>query len=194
MKKTTLIMIASASMLFAAPAMNAMPMQGKGMKQMTQGKKCCKKKRMKNKMSQRKMDSPFLIKHGLPHMSKMIMPYLNEPAFNVTAEQKKKLAEVRKSTISVIMELKPKVIALRKEIISASQAGVSLDKLKDKVAKLALLESTATLTHLKCIEATKAILTKDQMYFLLTNKNKGMNHGKRAMKQNKCKKKCMKKQ
>ena len=67
------------------------------------------------------------------------------------------------------MEAKPKVMALRKEIVKSSQAGVSSDNLKDKVAELALLEAAATMTHLKCIESTKAILTKDQMYFLLTN-------------------------
>ena len=38
-------------------------------------------------------------------------------------------------------------------------------QLKDKVAELALVEAAATMTHLKCIESTKSILTKDQMYF-----------------------------
>ena len=137
-----------------------------------------KKKMMKKKM---KMNSPFLIKHGLPHLTKMIMPYMNDPAFNLTAEQMFQLAKVRKTTMSAIMEAKPKVMALRKEIIQASRAGVSSDKLKDKVAELALLEAAATMTHLKCIESTKAILTKDQMYFLLTNKSRKMNHGKKQM-------------
>lgn len=182
-------MIASVSMLFATPGMGSGTMQGKGMKQMDQEKKCCKKKRMKNKMAQGKMNSPFLIKQGLPHLSKMIMPYLDDPSFNLTAEQKVKLAEVRKSAMTTVMEIKPKVMALREEIISASKSGVSLDVLKEKVAKLALLESSATLTQLKCIEATKAILTKDQMYFLLTNK--GERSGKRSMQQKRCKK-CIK--
>ena len=196
-------MIASASMLLAAPAVNntsantgpqkGMFIMGKGQGGGMNMKNCkCKmsqkgqgmrggqmqKKMMRQKM---KMNSPFLIKHGLPHLTKMIMPYMNDPAFNLTSEQKFQLAKVRKATMSAIMEAKPKVMALRKEIVRSSQAGVSSDKLKDKVAKLALLEAAATMTHLKCIEATKAILTKDQMYFLLTNKNRKMNHGQKKM-------------
>ena len=204
MKKTTLLMIASASMLLAAPAVNNTTATNntpqKGMYIMPKGQgggmnmKNCKCKMSKqgqgmnsNKMKKRmmmqkmKMKSPFLIKHGLPHLTKMIMPYMNDPAFNLTAEQKFQLAKVRKTTMSAIMEAKPKVMALRKEIVKASQAGVSSDKLKDKVAELALLEAAATMTHLKCIESTKAILTKDQIYFLLTNKSKRMNHGQKKM-------------
>jgi len=190
-------MIASASMLLANPAANtAMNQTGtqKGMFIMGKGqapgmgmKNCkahcktgqsMKKTMMKRKM---KMNSPFLIKHGLPHLTKMIMPYMNDPAFNLTAEQKQQLAQVRNTTMTAIMEAKPKVMALRKEIVKSSQAGISPDKLKDKVAELALVEAAATMTHLKCIESTKAILTKDQMYFLLTNKNKKMNHGQKKM-------------
>ena len=204
MKKTTLLMIASASMLLAAPAVNTAVNNApqKGMYIMTKGQgqgggmnmKNCKCKmskqgqgmnsnKMKKKMMMQKMktNSPFLIKHGLPHLTKMIMPYMDDPAFNLTSEQKFQLAKVRKTTMSAIMEAKPKVMALRKEIVRASQAGVSSDKLKDKVAELALLEGAATMAHLKCIESTKAILTKDQMYFLLANKNKKMNHGKKQM-------------
>ena len=191
MKKTTLMMIASISMLFAAPAMDTnMNIQGKGMKLMQNCKyKSTKmgkgmhgnKMIMKKKMRKNKMNSPFLIKHGLPHLSKMIMPYLNNPAFNLTADQKEKLTKVRVNTMGVIMEIKPKVIALRKYIVNASTSGISSEDLKEKVVELALLESTATMAHLKCIEETKTILTKDQLLFLLVNKNKNMKHGKKSM-------------
>lgn len=186
MKKITLIMIASAAMLFATPGMN---MDGQGMKQMKQGKKYCKKKYQYNKMRQTKINSPFLIKHGLPHLNRMIKPYLNDPNFNLTSEQKFELAKVRITSMSAIKEAKPKITALRNEIIKDSQKGVSVEKLKPKVAELALLESTATLIQLKCIESTKEILTKDQLYFLLVNKNKNAKCGK----SNKCKKACKRK-
>ncbi len=189
MKKITLIMIASASMLLASPVANttaptaakAMYIMNKGQANMPHMKqnKMMKKKMMKQNM---KMNSPFLIKHGLPHLTKMIMPYMNDPAFNLSAVQKEQLSKVRATTMSAIMEAKPAVMALRKEIVRSSQAGVSPDQLKDKVAKLALLEAAATMTHLKCIESTKAILTKDQLYFLLANKNKKMSHGKKQNK------------
>lgn len=198
MTRITLMMIASAAVLLAQPAMetNNQPMimtktygvspmmRGQGM---SANKMMMQKNMMKGNMAKKKMNSPFLIKHGLPHLSKMIMPYMNDPAFNLTADQKEQLSKVRITTMTAIMEAKPKVMALRKEIVNASASGVSAEELKDKVAKLALLEAAATMTHLKCIESTKAILTKNQLYFLIANKNKKMNHGKKGMMGNKCK-------
>jgi len=210
MTKTALMMIASASVLFAQPALdnNNQPKKGMVIMTKTQGTspmmrgqgmngnrmmmhKNMKKGQMVNKKM--RMNTPFLIRHGLPHLTKMLMPYMNDPAFNLTAEQKKQLAIVRSTTMNAIMEAKPKVMVLRKEIVNASSAGVSAEELKDKVAKLALLQAAATMTHLKCIESTKAILTKDQLYFLLANKSKKNNHGKKrnmgnkTMMGNKCK-------
>ena len=202
MKKITLAMIASASMLLAAPAANNTStnngmylMAKKGQENSMNMKGHCKCKmahgmqrnRMKHKM---KMNSPFLIKHGLPHLTKMVMPYLNDPAFNLTSDQKEQLAKVRKETMSAIMEAKPKIMALRKEIVNASMAGTKAKALEEKVAKLALLEAAVTMTHLKCIENTKSVLTKDQMYFLLANKNK-MKHTKKKMMRGKGHKKMM---
>lgn len=167
-----------------------MPVQAAMVKARAQGqmqgmkcgnKKCGGKKMMKANKMKKQMNSPFLIKHGLPHLTKMVMPYLNDPAFNLTTEQKAKLAKVRMTTMKAIMEAKPEIMALRKEIVDASVSGTSSEALKDKVAKLALLEAAATMTHLKCIEATKEILTKDQLFFLLANKNKKMNHGRKPM-------------
>lgn len=194
-------MIASASILFAQPALDNNNQPKKGMLIMTKthgvtspamrgqgmnANKMMHQKKMKRKMAKMKMNSPFLIKHGLPHLTKMIMPFMNDPAFNLTAEQKEQLAKVRATTMSAIMEAKPKVMALRKEIVNASSAGASAEELKDKVAELALLQAASTMTHLKCIESTKAILTKDQLYFLLANKNKKMKHGKKGMMGKKC--------
>jgi len=206
-------MIASASMLFANPAVVATPTtsaqpaapsaataqttqpvivqermiitkgQGTGMGMM-KNQKCnmmhnkMNKRMMKNKM---KMNSPFLIQHGLPHLTKMIMPYMNDPEFNLTDAQKAKLLNVRKNTMPVVMKAKLAVKQLRSEIVKASTAGVPSKQLEEKVAKLALIQAEATMAHLKCIEATKEILTKDQMYFLLTNKNKNKNHAKKQM-------------
>ena len=184
MKKTTLLMITSATILLAAPG-DGMPMQGmRGQGKGMMNPKC---KMMHTKMTKKKMNSPFLIKHGLPHLTKMIMPYLNDPAFNLTATQKEKLAEIRKETIGTIKQLKPEIMQLKKEIVSASNSGTSADSLKSKVEKLADLEAKATMVHLKCIEKTKNILTKDQLLFLLAKKNKMKNmKGQKKMKMMKC--------
>jgi len=197
MKKTTLIMIASAAMLFAAPPADMVPMQGKGMKQgmkqMMPGKKCNRNMNMKKKMRSKRMNSPYLIKRGLPHLTKMVMPYLDNADFALTAEQKTKLAHVRKETMGAIMKIKPEILALEKTIVTAGKMGTHAEDLQKKVARLAVLQAQATMTHLKCIEETKNILTKDQLLFLLSQKNRNMKHGQKPMKQKKCKK-CIKRQ
>lgn len=183
-------MIASATMLLAAPATETnVTMQGKGMGQkMAQGQGMqrmqgmhCKKMMRRQGMAKRSMNSPFLVKHGLPHLTKMIMPYMNDPDFALTAEQKEQLSKVKKETMGAIMRIKPEVISLRKEIVNGSTSGKSATDLKEQVDKLAALEAEATMTHLKCIEETKAILSKDQLFYLLSHKNKGMRHGKKMM-------------
>ncbi len=190
MKKTTLLMIASATMLLAAPTTETdMATQGRGMgAKMGQGQGMMmhgKKMMCRKGVAKKAMHSPFLIKHGLPHLTKMMMPYMNDPDFALSAEQKGQLAKVRKETMSTIKKIKPEVIALRKEIISSSTSGKSAAGLKEKVEKLASLEAEATMAHLKCIEETKAILSKDQLLYMLSHQNRGIKHGKRMMRQSK---------
>ncbi len=172
MKKIALITIASSVLLLASPAMERNMMgQGKGLGQggnmMHMGKHMAKKR----------MNSPFLITHGLPHMTKMVMPFLDDPAFALTAEQKEKLSKVRSKTMGTIAEVKPEVMSLKKEIVNASTSGTSAADLKDKVEKLASLEAAATMAQLKCIEETSNILTKNQLLYLLANQKKNKMHG-----------------
>ncbi len=124
------------------------------------------------KMHKMRMNSPFLIKHGLPHLTKMVAKSWDDPKLALTADQKAKLMEVRKTTMSGVKKLKPEVMKLRKEIIEASKAGTKADALKAKVEKLASLEAEATMVHLNCIDSTKAVLTKAQ-YDYLMQKRKG---------------------
>ena len=139
--------------------------------------KCGGKMQMKKKMMKKKMmmNSPFLIKHGLPHLTIDVMRNWDNPAFALTAEQKEKLTTVKKETMGTVKKLKPEVIALRKEIVQASTSGTKAADLKEKVDKLASMEAEATMVQLSCIEKTKDILTKDQLLFLLSNK--GKQHG-----------------
>lgn len=167
MKKIALASIATLTMIFAAPNTGMMGGQGQGAHM-----KCSGKMQMKKKMMQKKMNSPFLIKHGLPHLTKDVMRNWDNPAFALTAEQKEKLTAVRKETMGAVMKLKPEVMALKKEIVQASTSGTKAADLKEKVTKLASMEAEATMVHLNCIEKTKEILTKDQLLYLLANKNK----------------------
>jgi len=169
MKKTVFVSIATLSLLLAAPnaAIGMSDGQGQGT-QMKHGSKM----QMKKKMLKRKMNSPFLIKHGLPHLTRDVMRNWDNPVFALTAQQKEKLTAVRKETMGRVKKLKPEVIALKKEIVQASTSGTKASDLKEKVNKLASMEAEATMVHLNCIEKTKEILTKDQILFLLANKNK----------------------
>jgi len=199
MKKIALASIATFSMLLAAPNAGMMGGQGQG-PQMKAGCKCMKsggKMGMKQKMMKKKMNSPFLIKFGLPHMTKMVKMNWNNPAFGLTAEQKQKLMAVRKETMSAVMQLKPEVMRLKKEIVQGTLSGAKAADLKEKVNTLALKEAEATMVHLNCIEKTKEILTKDQLFFLIAKKSmmhgmkgkmmkKGMGQGKGMMMKMKC--------
>jgi len=183
MKKIALASIATFSMLLAAPN-GAMMMGGQGGPQMKAGCKCMKsggKMGMKQKMMKKKMNSPFLIKQGLPHMTKMVKMNWNNPAFGLTAEQKQKLMAVRQETMGAVMKLKPEVMMLKREIVQGTLSGAKAADLKEKVSTLALKEAEATMVHLNCIEKTKEILTKDQLFFLLANKKNKMSGMKRKM-------------
>ena len=197
MKKTVMMMVASAGMLMAAPGMmmgqgmNGMQSPCKGMmKQGGMKGKSCQCGSKKSMMHKKKMNSPFLIKHGLPHMTKMVKQYMNDPAFNLTADQKVKLMTIAQETMGAVKRIKPEVMQLKKQIVKATTAGATAASLKAKVEKLAALEAEATMVHLNCIEKTKAVLTKDQLFFLLANKNKKSKHGM-GMKKKKCKSKMM---
>jgi hypothetical protein len=169
MKKIALVSIATLSMLLAAPNVGMMgPHMKCGSGNMA----------MKKGMMKKKMNSPFLIKYGLPHLTKSVMQNWKNPAFALTAEQKEKLAALRKETMGSVIKLKPEVMALKKEIVQASTSGAKTADLKEKVDQLASLEAKATMVHLNCIEKTKEILTKDQLLFLLANKNR--QHGMRG--------------
>lgn len=185
MKKIALVIFASATLLLAESATNTPPTapqqdtnmqqgmqagmgQGRGM---GEGRGKGQGRGMGKPMGQNNMNSPFLIKQGLPHMTKLIMRHIDDKSFGLTPDQKEQLAKVRTATIDSIQEITPQVIALRDEIVKASTSGTPAAELKEKVEKLAALEASATMTHLKCIEDTKAILTKDQLLYLLVNKN-----------------------
>ncbi len=168
MKKIVLTSIAALSMIMVSAQAEGMKCAagkcGTGMsKPMKQGGMMHKAK----KMHKMRMNSPFLIKHGLPHYTKMLMKSWDDTKLNLSEDQKAKLLKVRKATMSSIMKLKPEVMKLRKEIVQAARSGAKTADLKTKVEKLASLEAEATMTQLKCIEDTKAVLTAEQIKYLM---------------------------
>jgi len=156
-------------------------------KAMTPAKTNMPAKANMQKMKKHKQNAPFLITHGLPHLTKKIKMHWNDPRLNLTAEQKAKLLEIRKATLGTIKTLKPQIMQLQKEIVAAARAGESADALAPKVEKLAKLKAEATMAHLRCLEKTKAVLNKDQIFYLMSEKKmmkKGMmKQGQKGMKQ-----------
>ncbi len=165
MKKLILVSATTVSLLMACGAGGK---QGK----MKEGCSDCAKseKPMHMKQKAMKKSSPFLIKKGLPHMTKLVKMNWDNPKLALTAEQKEKLLNVRESVMGMVQRIKPEVAALQQEIIQASRSGTSSQALKEKIEKLASLEAEATLGHLGCIEQTKAILTPEQTALLLSSK------------------------
>ncbi len=112
-------------------------------------------------------ESPFLIKRGLPHLSAMVMQNWDDTALALNKEQQNSLTAVREHTMGEVGRLKNEILPLRVSITSAVLSGTSSAQLKEKVEKLAQLEAEATMVHIKCIEDTKNILSKDQMIYLM---------------------------
>ena len=112
--------------------------------------------------------SPFLINQSaLPHMTKMLIENWDKASLGLSAEQKTKLLVVRKSTMMAVKTIKQKVAKLEAEIIEAMVDGDALDDIAKKVDEVALLKAKATKVHLKCISDTIAILSDEQLEFLL---------------------------
>jgi hypothetical protein len=173
-KKLTITSLTALSLLLVTAQAEGMKYQagkcGAGMmKQAKQGAK----------MSKKRKNSPFLIKHGLPHLTKMLMKNWDDTKLALTAEQKEALTKVRQETMGSVKSLKPQIMALTKEIVQASKAGIKAAELKSKVEKLASLEAEATMTHLKCIEDSKAALKPEQLAYLM-EKRKAQHAMKKA--------------
>ena len=113
-----------------------------------------------------KKTSPFLITKGLPHYTMIIKKRWDDPKLALTPEQKARLMEVRKATMSSIISLKPKIAKLRKKIVKAAMSGAAPESLAADVDKLAKLKAEATRTHLKCIYDTRQILTPSQLEYI----------------------------
>jgi len=123
-----------------------------------------------NKMSHKKngkRNSPFLITKGLPHLSKLVKMEWDSKKLNLTKEQKKKLLQVRKSTMSAVKSLKPQVNKLQTNIISLTNNSKDRKKIYKLIDKLSKLKAKATKVHVDCITNTKKILTSKQLHYLL---------------------------
>ena len=157
--KRTLTLLTAATALTVTAAF-AQP----GMQSGMHGPQPGQQKQMKQK--KRGMKSVFLIQHGLPHYTMVLMKLWDDPKLALTPEQKTKLEAVRNRTIGAVKELAPQVRQLRKKIVRAAHQGAKPETLAADVDRLAALKAKATRTQLACMYETRQILTPEQLKYI----------------------------
>ena len=65
---------------------------------------------------QQKVNPPFLITSGLPHFVKLLKKHWDNPALNLSEEQKAELLVVRKETIAGVQKLGVEIAPLEKQV------------------------------------------------------------------------------
>ena len=118
--------------------------------------------------NQKKQSKPFLITHGLPHLTMQVKKLWDNPQFNLTEEQKNKLLKIRQATMGGAGKLGGEIAGLEQQVIQGIFSGTAPEQLKPLVDKIAALKAKATMIHLQCIHDTLAILNADQLALLQT--------------------------
>lgn len=123
---------------------------------------------LKNDKMNALQNSPFLINSSrLPHFTKLLIQNWDKAALGLTDDQKKKLLVVRNETLSAIKKLKPQIKLLEDDVADEIKDGESVNSLNDQLKEIAELKTQVTKSHLKCIADTTAILSDEQIEFLL---------------------------
>lgn len=113
-------------------------------------------------------NSPFLINsEGLPHMTKLLLENWDKAKLGLSDDQKSKLLEVRKNTMSGVKKLKEKIKELEDEIAEAMIGREDVSTVDKQIEEIAKMKTEATKIHLKCIADTTAILSDEQVAYLL---------------------------
>ncbi len=113
-------------------------------------------------------NSPFLINsERLPHFTKLLIQNWDKTALGLSDDQKKKLLVIRSETLSAIKKLKPEIKLLEDDVADEIKDGESAESLNEQLKEIATLKTQVTKAHLNCIENTTAILSEEQIKFLL---------------------------
>jgi len=100
-------------------------------------------------------------------MTKILIQNWDKAKLNLNAEQKNKLLVVRKKTMDGVKNIKQQLKVLEDEIAEAMIDREDPSIVEQKVEEVAKLKVQATKIHLKCISDTTAILSDEQVVFLL---------------------------
>ncbi|MFK5975213.1 MAG: hypothetical protein QM493_01780 [Sulfurovum sp.] len=135
----------------------------------------------KGKHGKRKHSSSLLIKRGLTPLLKVVMMSSKDRLLGLDVEQFKELVTIKNDMMPRSKSLKKDIRTKKRAIQLAITSGTTVEAIKADMEELALLRTDATLLRIECINRTKAVLTKDQLIYLL---------GKSIRKNSKQKKRC----
>ena len=142
-----------------------------------------------NKYKKRKHNSSLLVKRGLTPLLKVVMMSAKDPLLGLDGEQLSIFRTIKKDIMPRSKSLKKDIRAKKRAIQLAITAGTTVEAIKVDMKDLALLRADATLLRIECINRTKAVLSKDQLIYLL-----GKSIRKNRMQKHKCNaKRCHKK-
>ncbi len=111
--------------------------------------------------------SPFLITGKIPHLTKLLMQQWDDPELNLSDQQKPKLLEIRKETLTKVRNLAPEIGSLEKQVADGIFSGETAEDLSPIVTTIAKLKAEETMIQLRCIDATNKVLDQRQLDVLL---------------------------
>ena len=110
---------------------------------------------------------PFLVAGKMPHLTGVIKQHWDDPALDLTPDQKEALLEIRKATMSAVMGAAKKLEPLESSLAEQAMNATPPDQLAPLVDTIAGLKTEATMAHLKCIHDTIEVLDERQLATLL---------------------------
>lgn len=126
------------------------------------------KKGQKFKQEERFPADYFLIHKNMPHYMQVFNTFENDTALALSKEQKQEINALREKVVIKVAELAHKIKsleeALKKRVVFEDVAAAEL---KPFVSEIANLRAELTLSHIECIQKTRALLTKEQHQFFL---------------------------
>jgi len=110
---------------------------------------------------------PFLVAGKMPHLTGILKQHWDDPELKLTPEQKAVLLEIRKSTMSAVMDLAEELDQLESSLAKQAMDATPPDQLAPLVDTISDLKTEATMVHLRCIHDTMEILDDRQLTTLL---------------------------
>lgn len=144
--------------------------QKDGCKEASQ-KKCEKqqyKSGQKFKHEERFPADYFLIHKNMPHYMQIFNLFENDTALALSELQKKKIHALREKVVIKVAEVAHKIKALEEKLQKkVIFVDMTTAEIKPLVVEIANLRTELTLSHIECIQKTRALLTEEQHNFFL---------------------------